>query len=241
MPETIGGILVSILGVGGGAAVISYALMKTLGAKWLDAHFSERMERFRHEKTKELQHLKSEIDGALKATIRLQEREFEVLAECWHLMNVSYGAAQSLTNRIQSYEDISRMSEQLRSEFLDKFDFLPSVKQEILASRRPTDTFADKLFWLKYNQANAANAEFNNYVFKNEIFMEINLAEAFKAVSGKISNALVSRSIGHEDGVGRKGDNSWEIVSKECHPLVEEMGEKLREKFFNQGIKLSNT
>ncbi len=241
MPETIGEIFVSIIGVGGGAAFISYALMKTLGAKWLDAQFSERLERFRYEKAKELQHLKSDIDGALKATIRLQEREFEVLAESWHLMNTSYGAAEFLVNPMQSYQNVGDMSDKLRKEYLDGFAFLPEIKQEIIASSNPTEEFYKNRFWLNYNNACSANADFNNYVYKNEIFMETRFAEGFKLVSTKISNALLSRSSNHSHGSGRKDDDSWETISKDCAPLVHKMGKELRGKFFNQGVKLQDS
>ena len=154
-------------------------------------------------------------------------------------MNVSYGAAQSHINPFQQYQDVGKMSLDLQKEYLDKFDFLPAIKQEILESPKPLDTFIENLFWLRNNEANKANSEFNNFIYKNEIFIEEPLAKQFKSVSKKIGSALISRGSNHEYGTGRKEDDSWGTINKECPPLVESLGVELREKFFTRSSALA--
>ena len=222
------------LGVGGGASVVTFLILRKYGTNWLDTQFSKQLEKLRHEHAKELQTLHAEIDGALNATIRLQDREFEVLAEAWNLMNESYGAVQSHVNTTQTYQNINLMGEELRTEYVNKLDIYEAQKKEILGAADPYDELVKVTFWMKHNRATSANSVFNNYVFKNEIFMEKILAEKLKVVSRKLSNALISRETYFGMGAGRKGDESYDVVNKECHPLVEQLGDELRGYFFDR-------
>jgi len=68
----------SILG-GLGVSAGVYWLFKTVVDKWLTAKFSERLENFKHEQTKELENLRFEINALMDRTIKLHQNEFKIL------------------------------------------------------------------------------------------------------------------------------------------------------------------
>jgi hypothetical protein len=48
----------AVFAVGGGIAVVAYALLKFFGEKWLSAKFEERLAAYKHAQQKELEELR---------------------------------------------------------------------------------------------------------------------------------------------------------------------------------------
>ena len=65
------------------------AFFGSLGRGWLEAQFSRQLEAFRHDKAKEIEHFRAEIDGELKARIRLQEKQFEAILRTWESLKTA--------------------------------------------------------------------------------------------------------------------------------------------------------
>jgi hypothetical protein len=54
----------AIVAVGGGSAAIAYAVFVTRGKQWLENRFARHFEELKHEKAKELEHVRHDITSA---------------------------------------------------------------------------------------------------------------------------------------------------------------------------------
>ena len=225
----------SIVGAGGGGGLIAYLLFKKLGESWLDAKFSEKLEAFRHDKAKELERLRADIDGSLRAKVRHQEKEFLVLSECWSLMNVAYGSAHSFVSVFQQYEDISQMTADLRREYVDKMDILPAQKNEILTDANPTNEYIRIAGMIQNNAANKAIVEFNNCVYRDEIFLDEEISDEFKSIIRSLQSAVLNKQLARENQIHALGTEAWKELQDQCHPKIAEVARKLRERIGRYG------
>ena len=73
--EEVGKVLFEILAVGGGASAIAYGFFKLLGEKWLEAKFSERLEKLKHEQERELEMHRLQINSLFNLSCDLEEVE----------------------------------------------------------------------------------------------------------------------------------------------------------------------
>jgi CRISPR/Cas system CMR-associated protein Cmr1 (group 7 of RAMP superfamily) len=76
-------------------------LFKTFGDRWLSSKFSERLEAFKHDQQKEIEHLRFEINKLFDRTTKLHQQEFIVLPKAWSLLVTSYSAARSMTASLE--------------------------------------------------------------------------------------------------------------------------------------------
>ena len=99
----------AILAVGGFGAII-YWLFKLLAAKWLDAKFAERLSAYKHTQQKELEQLKFEISALLGRTVKLHQREFDVLPEAWGLLTDAFTITRPVALGAVFSPDIRKMT-----------------------------------------------------------------------------------------------------------------------------------
>lgn len=228
VPIELRDLLWNVFAAGGGGALIAFLLFRKLGESWLDKKFSEGLEAFRHAKAAELEKLRAEVDGSLRAKVRLQEREFLVLSDCWDLMNVAFGLTQSFVSPMQSYQDLEKMSPEMRREYVNKLDVLESQKSEILTSANPTKEFIRISTLIKKRSANNAVIEFSNYVYRNEIFLDEEIAEDFKSVSKSLHSAVRNMELPSELKETRMLAEPWEGLENNTHPMILKITAKLR-------------
>lgn len=119
----------------------AYAFFKFLGEKWISQKFSERLEAYKAEQTRELEKLKHRINGVFDRTKRLHDKEFEVLPEIWGKLVDARGWALSYTSIYKSYADISLLEGLDLEEFLATTKFSEAQKREIKSALRPQDAY----------------------------------------------------------------------------------------------------
>ena len=231
---SISDIVLAILASGGGAAVVAAAIFRFLGVSWLESKFNQQLENFRHENAKELAQLNASVDGALSKTVKSQEKEFEVLSEMWRLANVAHGTIGGFISPLQSYADVTKMSEQKLREFLEQFELLPSIVEEIVRSSDQMAEFEDAIFWHKRNRSSKALNEFRNFVYLNEVFIEESVAEEFKWVATNLNDVFVAKEIAKEDGDRKYGRDAHKKYVDEIGPRLVAIAPTLREKFFER-------
>ncbi|WP_139828209.1 hypothetical protein [Maritimibacter sp. HL-12] len=214
--------------------MVAFALFRFLGQTWLENIFSRKIEVFRHDNAKELAGLQARIDGSLSATVRSQEKEFAALSECWRLLNIAQGELQDYVSAIQQYQDIGKMPEDMRREFLDSLDLLKSQKRIILESAKPSEEYFAIQDRAKSNKAWSAVQEFGNAVFLNDIFVEEELSEEFKRILQLMRNTLVEKDVGRESGDHKISIKASRAAANEIKPAIEAIAPKLRKKFFER-------
>ena len=102
------------------AAVViaTWLLFRYLGDKWLSGKFDERLEAFKSAQQQEIERLKLRINTAFDWTVKLQGREFEVLAEIWGKLADTFKAILALISSNQSHPNLDRMNTQELEHFL---------------------------------------------------------------------------------------------------------------------------
>lgn len=129
-----------------GSSAISFAIFKFLGTAWLENKFKKNLEQLRHEQTKEVQRLQMKIDSMLNGTLRLQEKEFEVLPDVWEKLDEACSLAESFVIPLQSYADVNGMSDEQLEEFLVEIKFSPVQIAEIRGASDRAKDFQGKIF-----------------------------------------------------------------------------------------------
>jgi hypothetical protein len=160
--------------LGSGALVtLAYWLFKMFSEKWLSAKFNERLETFKHEQQKELEQLRFKIGALMDRTLKLHQREFEVLPEAWSKMATAYAAVTGVSMGLQQYADVSAMSSSVLNEHLLDKDFNETTKEEI---RHATGEKRNKIYirnerWRRKNLAGAELFQMQEYLDKNGVFI----------------------------------------------------------------------
>lgn len=226
--QTVGDVLVALLVYGGGPTAIAYGVFRYLGEKWIESKFSAQLEAERHEHAKELQGLKKKLDSELSRIVKLQDREFTVLAEAWELLQDALGEVSSLVSIVRQSPDLSRLSPERLEEFLSGSRLTEVHRSEVRAAPDKTKYYQDLIFWYDLNDAKRIWWKYRSYINKNSIFLRPQLSEAFQKINGVIWDALVSREIGEES----KDIKFWVEASRkmreQTEPLMKELHERVR-------------
>ncbi|VVE49823.1 hypothetical protein PEP31012_04642 [Pandoraea eparura] len=95
----------AIGGVLGGAATIVVAI-KGFGGKildgWIDNRFKTSLQRVQNEHEKAIAHLKMEIDSVLAARVKVQEKQFGIVATAWEKFSEMFVAVASALTPVQT-------------------------------------------------------------------------------------------------------------------------------------------
>ncbi len=211
-----------------GISVLSAgALFQIYGKSWIENKFSERLEAFRADKAKEIARLRVEIDGALNARIRLQEKEFLVISEIWSLSQRAYGASFDYVGGAQHFPDFDRYTKEQLREFLERRDFRESTKKEILEAEDPKIAYEEaNNVWLS-NRAHNAVVELKNFLFLNELFIDEDLVAEVKEIANGMYKAVRSRDMKIHNARFPQGNAFGELTGK-CLDDLEALGRRLR-------------
>lgn len=192
----IGGIVVA----GGALGVAVFGVFKFLGEKWLNAKFEERLAAYKHAQQRELEHLKFEINSLMDRTVKLHQREFDVLPEAWGRLTDAHGVITAVTSALQQYPDLDRMNDDQLEEFLEGHSFLLNwQKAELRKSSSKARYYSKADSWNKAKKARNACREFHVYFLKNGIFIPEPMKSKFSELDDIIYSALVEYELNLED------------------------------------------
>lgn len=202
----------SIVGAGGGGAVVAYALFRALGAKWLDNHFAARVQALKHSHDQEMAHLKLRIDGQLDRAVKLNQREFEVVPGVWACVTEAHYAVLSAFSAFQSYPDLGRMSEPQLETFLAKSEIEEWQKDEIRGrtSFARSEYYVKIAGWRRVNDADAAIVAFNRELLSKGIFLHPETFEKLDEFAAPLRKAFnrfrVDMQTGDEYRIPKEGE-----------------------------------
>jgi hypothetical protein len=185
----------AILAVGGFGAII-YWLFKLLAEKWLNAKFEERLSAYKHAQQKELEQLKFEISALLDRTVKLHQREFDVLPEAWGLLTDAFSITRPVTLGAVFSPDIKKMTGEQFEDFLEKIPLAAWQKSELKAASDPVRYYLDAISWHDLNRAQKSCAEFHVYLLKNGIFIPPDIRTKFSELDDLLAEAIGERRAG---------------------------------------------
>jgi hypothetical protein len=158
---------------GGAGAAAALALFRFLSKRWLEEVFAKRLEAFRHEQAKELQHLRVQVESVLSGALKIQEREFEALPEMWLKLNKAFGLVYSLLFPLQQTPDLSRAPADELEEFLESTSLKESQRSRVREAdpRERTELYREIAASHSQHDARVATSEFQNYLVSHGLFL----------------------------------------------------------------------
>ena len=226
-------ILMSVLYAGGGGAAIALAIFRGLGKGWLSTQFERQLESFRHDKAKELEKLRAEIDGELNARIRLQEKQFEAIVGVWEALKSAQEKLLVSISLFQQYSDIRGMDDEDRDEYLGAFGLKNWQLKEILSAVDVQKAFQQTVDRKRFSEAATAFNEFDRKTRASELFFETETFAQIRLVCDKFNSSLVSRELGLEPGEHKMRREAWDEYDKFAVPEITKLVAELRKQLRN--------
>lgn len=227
-------LILTIITAGGGGSVVAFVVFRYLATSWLERKFKERLEAYRHENAKELQSLRANVDGALSRTVKSQEKEFEVLTECWRLAGVAHGTTGEFVNRFKSHADVNKMTDEELVEYLDQYDFSKSEVAGIIGSTDRTSEFIKRNFWLRRNVANSSIINFHNYVLLNQVFIEEPIYKDMQELSSELFDVHRDYQNASSEEDHKSSVDAYRKFQDEVSPKLTALAPVIRSKFFDR-------
>ena len=160
-----------ILSAGGGVAVVAYALLRFFGEKWMNAKFEERLAAFKHAQEKELEELRFKISALMDRTIKLHQKEFDVVPEAWSKLTQAHGVVMTVTSSIQQYPDLDRMTAGQLEDFLEGSFLARWQKDELKEVDKRNQHYQKARTLHRIGEAREACWDFHSYFKRNGIFV----------------------------------------------------------------------
>lgn len=180
----------AVIGVGGSVATFSYALLKIFGEKWLTARFEERLAAHKHAQQKELEELRFKINALMDRTIKLHQKEFDVIPEAWAQLVETHGVISSIVSPLQSYPDLDRMGEPQLADFVEKCPLANWQKEEVRNSAHKTDSYRKAISWHKIASGLQKMRDLYLLLRKNGIFIPEPTKSKFTDLEQLLHSAL---------------------------------------------------
>lgn len=219
MEEAIAQFVGKVVAYGGCAAVVAYAIFTFMGKKLIEGKFTERLEAYRNELKKELEHTRYEINLLFSRITKIHEKEFEVLPEAWCKMQDALGRISHFANLVQQYPNLNEMNQLALKEFLDKSRLHEFEKQELLQAKDKISYYSDRMFWYELKDVEEAFWDFHNYTIKNRVFLTPDLQEQFVKMDDIMWSAIVERKVGHEACDLQMWDKAYKKIKEEVNPI----------------------
>jgi hypothetical protein len=190
-----------VFSAGGGIAVVAYGLLRFFGEKWMGARFDQRLAAVKHAQEKELEQLRYKISTLMDRTIKLHQKEFDVIPEAWAKLTWAYGAVVDITSTLQQYPDLDRVTQGQLEEFLADSFLSNWQKDEIRAAEKRTEYYRKASTWQKISEAREGCRDFYIYFKKNGIFVPEPIKAQFLELNKLIYDALVEFEINEQDDI----------------------------------------
>ena len=221
------------------AAAVAYLLFQYLGKRWIDARFAERLEAFKHEQAKELQHMKIEVESILSGALKLQEREFTVLPDAWQKLDEAYSVTGWVVAPMQQYPGVGKMDDDELEEFLKSSELLDSQKLRVQsASQRERDkVYQAQIFWHRIGRAKSAVGTLQTYVASHGLFLPPALKAQFSEMLPILWGALTSKEVGHKADDWKLQSKGWEELQSVGKPLHASIESAIETRLHSHGPK----
>lgn len=183
----------SILAAGGGGALIAWQIFKSMGEKWIDSKFAESLEEYKHAKQKELENLRFEIAALMDRTVKLHQREFDVIPEAWGLLTDAFTILRPVSLGIGMAPDLRVMSPAQFEYFIKTIPLEDFQKEELRNADDKSKYYLDAIQRYDFNRALEACAAFHIYITKNGIFMPPAIKKKFADFDDLLADVLGER------------------------------------------------
>jgi hypothetical protein len=205
----------------GAAALLLFAAIKFLGGKYIETKFAIELER-----------AKSEINLLSSRTLKLRDKEYEILPEVWSKLNDAHFALQRCLKLLRESTNLERMSDEDFQDFLKNSDLTGQEKKFIAQSSHKNRDYLHLLEWRDINNANKLFGEFHRYLENVRIFLDPELKQKFDKIDDYIWSAWTSNMIGKDDRDTKMKLEAYKILKEKIGPLMKEIENLLQSRLF---------
>jgi hypothetical protein len=195
-----------VVGAIGGVAAV-FGLSRWLGDVWLGrmlekekAKHAKEIESLKAGFSQDLEKLRHDINLLFSRISKIHEKEFEVLPRVWQLLQEANGAVFHLVKALKQFPDFSRMSELQFGEFVKGCRLPEFQKNELRAAKDRLKYYEEAIFWVELGDAKHAQADLNNYLALNSVFMTESLRQQFSEINRALAELIISEEVAHGQG-----------------------------------------
>lgn len=189
------GWIASAFGVIGVVVGAAFGCFRLFGTRWLDLKFKERLEAFKHDQQIELEQFRLRINTLFDRTIKLHQREFDVLPETWGRLVEAFGHIQWIVGAFQQYPDLDKMGPLQLDEFIAKSQLAEWQKDELKGETKKTDYYVKAIGWHRIAEARTKLSDYRTYLLKNGIFLPADLKAHFKSLDDNLFQTLMHHEL----------------------------------------------
>lgn len=237
MEQQVMAFILKLIAYAGGSTALAFIVFKTLGDRWLDNKFKERLKLVEHGYAVELSKLKQRLDTAANGLNRIHQKEFEVLPEAWGLLDEAMNTLKWVVSPMQSYTDVSRMGDEDWRDFIEGGNAFGKADKRYLLGIHSTNRQKEynRLYdahknWL----AEKAIRDFQNYAARHSIFLPEELRVQFDAIRDLLWSASVSKSLGREAGDWKMQRQGWKELEEQAEPLFQKIRKSIQDRIAKQ-------
>ena len=212
---------------------IAYAAFRYFGKKWLDTKFAERLETFKHERQKELEKFRFQINSLFDRATILHQKEFDALPEIWSKLNDAFWSARSITGPLQTYPDLDKMKKEQLDEFLRTCPLSDWQKEELKTTNKKTDYYRENIFWNRITESYRLAREYHVFLIKQGIFLTQEFDKKFEKLDNMIWAALDERQMREKYNESPLKDQKGQNLQDEGESALKELKEGVRQRLWD--------
>lgn len=212
-------LVLTVIASGGGGALVAYQIFKTLGKTWIESKFQKELEQFKHERAKDLARHQVELEAFKAASIKLVDREFEILPALNGKLTEAWGVTNWFASPMQQYSDVQRMSDPELEEFLADSKYTETQKETIRSApngwggRSSVDSRSTAYqhieFWYRLHRAKIATGDLQSYVASNSLFLTPELLKQVGSLISALWACLVTMESAHSSLLWEMKADAW--------------------------------
>lgn len=230
--EIIGAVSLS----GGTIVAFTYWLFKLFSDKWLTAKFAKRLEDHKHSQQKDLENVRFEISKIMDRTIKLHQREFDILPKAWELLVDANGIASAVLSPLQQYADVARMNDSQLDKFLESSHLEDWEKDELKSASNKSEYYWKSLQRHRVSEAREAVRLFHVYRLKNGIFILAEINDKLEQIDNLLFKAVNERVYHLQDEQGvreRRESKAWDKLNADGQNLMKELETEIHDRLWN--------
>lgn len=182
----------------GGLSLVIYEIFKHLTVKWLETRFDERLQSLKHEHDKEIEQLRFKISTLLDRSIKLHQREYELLPEAWAKLTEAFWATDYLIFPLRQHPDLAKMKKEELDDFLAASNLREFQKEELRNAKNVNDYYFEIASRSEFAEAMQKARTLRAFFVKNKIFMPKSIVSRLETIHKLMWDAIMEHKYERE-------------------------------------------
>lgn len=199
-----------------------------IGERFLNYRLEQKIMALKHAHEEKIEALRSELAHFQDRGQRANELEFQALTKIWHAYSDAWLKTQQAILDFMSFPDMARLADDDVTAFLETTELSDAQRKQVLAATDRNQMYSKIMRLRTINTAGAAIYEGRLVLRTNGIFINAEIAKAFKDAFDKLSGAYVEQSMQFRGGRGAGYEKSMEILDTTGERLIARLQELVR-------------